>query len=145
MKWLRKLTGKDDMIKGIDHAAIVVSDMDRAFNFYSGVLGLDVILDGRESGGQKKSFLGNKKQVLIALTEDENRAAGGAAFTEGVNHIAFLVSDLEKSSLLLKEKGVSFIEEKKDKNGKITAYHFLDPDGLELEICSASEDEIPQY
>lgn len=145
MQWLRKLRGKGGMIKRIDHAAVVVSDMDRAFEFYSGVLGLDVILDGRDSGGQKKSFLGTNKQVLIALTEDENRVKGSAVHTEGVNHIAFLVGDLKKSSLLLKEKGVSFIEEKKDKNGKITAYHFLDPDGLELEICTASENEVPQY
>ena len=145
MEWLRKLTGKGGMIKQIDHTAIVVSDMDRAFEFYSGVLGLDVILDGRSSGGQKKSFLGNKKQTLIALTEDENRATGNTAYVEGVNHIAFLVGDLEKSSRLLKEKGVGFIEEKKDDSGKITAYHFLDPDGLELEICAASENEVPQY
>ncbi len=145
MEWLRKLKGKGGMIKQIDHAAIVVSDMDRAFEFYSGVLGLDVILDGRESGEQKKSFLGNKKQVLIALTEDKNRAAGDTADVEGVNHIAFLVGDLEKSSRLLKEKGIRFIEEKRDESGKITAYHFLDPDGLELEICTASENEVPQY
>ncbi len=145
MEWLRKLIGKDGLIKQIDHAAIVVSDIDRAIEFYSDVLGLDVILDGRESGEQKKSFLGTKKQVLIALTEDKNRAARGAAYVEGVNHLAFLVGDLEKSSRLLKEKGIRFIEEKKDESGKITAYHFLDPDGLELEICMASENEIPQY
>jgi lactoylglutathione lyase len=145
MEWLRKLRGKSVMIKQIDHAAIVVSDMDRAFEFYSVVLGLDVILDGRKSGGQKKSFLGAKKQVILALTEDKNRTSADTASVEGVNHIAFLVGDLEKSSRLLKERGVSFIEEKKDSDGKITAYHFLDPDGLELEICAASENEVPQY
>jgi len=145
MNWLQKLRGKRGMIKQIDHAAIVVGDMDRAFEFYSVILGLEVILDGRKSGGQKKSFLGNKKQVLIALTEDKARAGGHTAYVEGVNHIAFLVGDLEKSSLVLKDKGVNFIEEKKDKNGKITAYHFLDPDGLELEICAATDNEVPQY
>ena len=145
MEWLRELRNKGGMIKQIDHAAIVVTDMDRAFEFYSGVLGLDVILDGRKSGGQKKSFLGNKKHALIALTEDENRTRGGTAHAGGVDHIAFLVGDLEKSSRLLKDRGVSFIEEKKDESGKITAYHFLDPDGLELEICAAAGNEVPQY
>ena len=143
MEWIKRLTGKGGMIKRIDHAAIVVSDMDRAFEFYSGVLGLEILLDGRRGGGDKKSFLGTKKQALIALTEDKNRG-GASSGIECVNHIAFLVDDLEKSSRLLKEKGVSFIEEKKDKSGKTTAYHFLDPDGLELEICVPSE-EVPQY
>lgn len=142
MKWLRKLTGKGGMIKEIDHAAIVVSDMDAAFAFYSGVLGLKVLLDGRSGGGEKKSFLGTGKRALIALTEDKDRKTAG---TGGVNHIAFLVDDLESSSNMLKEKGINFIEEKKDDSGKATAYHFLDPDGLELEICAASDEEIPQY
>ena len=143
MEWLRKLTGRGGgMIKQIDHAAIVVSDMDRAFEFYSGVLGLEVLLDGRSEGGEKKSFLGSGKQALIALTEDKGRKTGGV---QGVNHIAFLVNDLEKSSQILKEKGVNFIEAKKDKSGKTTAYHFLDPDGLELEICVPSDEEVPQY
>lgn len=145
MKWLRNMMGGAGMVKGIDHAAIVVSDMDRAFEFYTGVLGLRVILDGRKEGGQKKSFLGTKSHALIALTEDKNRTNRDAGCVEGVNHIAFFVEDLNKSSLLLKERGVSFIEEKTDENGKVTAYHFLDPDGLELEICTAAGKEVPQY
>lgn len=143
MEWLRKLTGQSgSMIKEIDHAAIVVSDMDRAIEFYSGVLGLNVLMDGRSSGGEKKSFLGTGKRALIAITEDTDRKQGPS---DSVNHIAFLVDDLEESSKILREKGVSFIEEKKDSKGKITAYHFLDPDGLELEICIPSEEDIPQY
>ena len=145
MKWLRKIKGDDGMVKKIDHAAIVVSDMDRAFEFYAGVLGLYVILDGRKEGGQKKSFLGTKSHALIALAEDKNRTNDRAGYVEGVNHIAFFVEDLDKSSLLLTQRGVRFIEEKTDENGKITAYHFLDPDGLELEICTAAEKGVPQY
>ena len=142
MKWLRKLIGGGGVIKQLDHAAIVVSDMDKAFDFYSGVLGLDIIVDGRAEGGEKKSFLGVKKHALIALTEDKGRTS--SATTEPVHHIAFRVGDLQKSSLILQEKGVNFIEEKRDSQGRVTAYHFLDPDGLELEICEASE-EVPTY
>lgn len=145
MKWLSNIMGDDGMVKNIDHAAIIVSDMDRAFEFYAGVLGLRVILDGRKDGGQKKSFLGTKSHALIALTEDKKRTDDKTGYVEGVNHIAFFVEDLDKSSLLLKKKGVRFIEEKTDGNGKVTAYHFLDPDGLELEICTAVEEGVPQY
>ena len=60
MGWLDKLTGKDEMIKNLDHVAIVVGDMDRAIEFYTEVLGLRLILDGRPKGGEKKEFSRNK-------------------------------------------------------------------------------------
>ena len=57
MGWLDKLVGKSEMIKDLDHVAIVVSDMDRSIKFYTEVLGLNLLLDGRAGGGEKKVFL----------------------------------------------------------------------------------------
>ena len=144
MQWLKKILGKSKSIKGIDHAAIVVSDMDIAFDFYSGVLGLDIVVDGRGEGGDKKSFLGAGTKAFLALTEDMKRKSSDPGKTDAVDHIAFLVDDLERSKKKLIENGVEIIEEKTDSNNYITAYHFLDPDGLELEICKSSN-EIPTY
>jgi catechol 2,3-dioxygenase-like lactoylglutathione lyase family enzyme len=124
----------DTMIKGIDHIAIVVSDMDRSIKFYNEVLGLKIHHDGRREGERKKSFLGTKSATLVALTEDENRGKEEAGSVHGVDHVAFRVDDVEKASKVLKERGVEFIEEKLDKDGKGKSYHFFDPDGLELEI-----------
>lgn len=135
----------DTMIKGIDHVAIVVWDMDRSLKFYNEVLGLRIHHDGRKEGGSKKSFLGNKSETLVALTEDENRGKEGTRIVESVAHIAFRVDDVEKAGKLLKERGVEFIEEKLDKDGKRKSYHFLDPDGLELEIYGKTGQIIPPY
>lgn len=141
MKWLRRmLGGEKGNVGGIDHVAIVVSDMDRALGFYSGMLGLEIIRDGRPEGGEKKTFLGSEGSVFLAVTEDKNRSAEGP-----VNHIAFRVGGVEALGQRLKNAGISFIEEKTGPDGKTTAYHFLDPDGLELEICAAAPNEVPQY
>jgi lactoylglutathione lyase len=135
----------DTMIKGMDHVAIVVSDMDRSIKFYSEILGLKIHSDGRKEGGGKKSFLGTKSETLVALTEDENRGKYRTGFVEGVAHIAFKVDDVERTSKILRERGVQFIEEKLDRGGKKKAYHFIDPDGLELEIYGKTGEIIPAY
>jgi methylmalonyl-CoA/ethylmalonyl-CoA epimerase len=135
----------DDLIRNIDHVAIVVENMDRAIKFYNEVLGLKIHHDGRKEGGSKKSFLGSKSETLVALAENENRSKEGTRLVEGVAHIAFRVDDVEKASKLLKERGIEFIEEKMDKDGKRKSYHFLDPDGLELEIYGKTGQIIPPY
>jgi len=141
MKWLQSIfRGEKDSVGGIDHAAIVVTDMDRAVDFYSGLLGLEIIRDGRPEGGDKKTFLGNKSSVFLAVTEDKNRSSGGA-----VNHIAFKVDDVTAAAKRLKDAGITFTEEKTGPGGETTAYHFLDPDGLELEICAPTPNRVPQY
>ena len=145
MKWLRNIIGGNYIIKDIDHVAIVVSDMDVAVEFYTEVLGLGLIKDGRAEGGEKKTFIGTKSKVILAMTEDKEGKARDNASAGGVNHIAFGVSDVEKAAEILRGKGVKFIEEKVSEDGKVKAYHFLDPDGLELEICGDTRGEVPQY
>jgi len=145
MGWLDKIVGKEEMIKNLDHVAIIVSDMDRAIEFYTEVLGLRLISDGRPKGGEKKSFLGTKSKAIVALSEDKNRTLQKGGYLAGVDHVAFGVDDAEKSSGILKERGVEFIEIKLGDDGKPKAYHFLDPDGLELEICGDTGEEVPQY
>lgn len=145
MKWLDKLVGSNEMIKGLDHVAIVVSDMDRSIRYYTEILGLKLILDGRSQGGEKKSFLGTKSKAIVALSEDKNRSIDKGQYAEGVNHVAFGVVDAEKSSHILQDKGIEFIEVKMGDDGKPKAYHFLDPDGLELEIYTKTQKKVPQY
>jgi catechol 2,3-dioxygenase-like lactoylglutathione lyase family enzyme len=145
MKWIKNLLSSDTFITGIDHVAIVVSDMDRSIKFYNEVLGLTILKDGRNEGGQKKSFLGTKDHTLIALTEDKRLNCDKSQIVESVAHVAFKVVDVEKASKALKDKGVTFIEEKVEKDGKIKAYHFHDPDGLELEIYGETGESVPPY
>ena len=145
MKWIKNLLSSDTFITGIDHVAIVVSDMDRSIKFYNEVLGLIIIKDGRNEWSDKKSFLGTKDHTLIALTEDKKLNRDKSQVAESVAHVAFKVANVEKASKALKSKGVTFIEEKVEKDGKIKAYHFLDPDGFELEIYGETGESVPPY
>lgn len=144
MEILDKIRKNDPFIKGIDHIAIVVKDMDRSIKFYSEILGLIILYDGRKDGGDKKSFLGIKDKSFVAMTENLNKNIEQNTI-ESVSHFAFKVDDLEKARKTLEDRGIQFIEEKANEKGKIVAYHFLDPDGFELEIYGEAMEIIPAY
>jgi catechol 2,3-dioxygenase-like lactoylglutathione lyase family enzyme len=145
MSWIRNITRGKTLIRGLDHVAVVASDMDRSIEFYTALLGMKLIKDGRAEGGLKKSFIGTDKKAILAITEEKGGAGPGGGSAGGVNHVAFYVDDIERAGGLLREKGVRFIEEKVGQDGRTKAYHFLDPDGLELEICVETGKEAPQY
>lgn len=130
---LNRFKASKNFIKGIDHVALIVCDMDRSLNFYNNMLGLKILHDGRGDGGDKKSFLGIQEKSMVALTENAHKNMG-RNLDNSVSHIAFKVDNLDRAKASLESKGIEFIEEKKDSNGKPVAYHFLDPDGFELEI-----------
>ena len=141
---LDNIRSNQPKITGVDHVAIIVKDMDRSIKFYSEVLGLTIIHDGRSEGGLKKSFLGIKEKAFVALTENKDKNMD-RNIVESVCHIAFRVGDIETAKNDLSSKGIEFIEEKPNSSGKIVAYHFLDPDGFELEIYSDEKEIQPAY
>lgn len=141
---LDKLREKEPFISGIDHVAIVVKDIHNSIKFYSETLGLIILYDGRNDGGDKKSFLGVKDKSFLAITENPNKNIGQKT-VESVSHFAFKVDDIERAKSILEDRGIIFIEEKVNEKGKVVAYHFLDPDGLELEIYGESSEIIPAY
>jgi len=136
---------KDEpFLKGVDHVAIIVKNMDMSIKFYSEVLGMVVVYDGRKDGGEKKSFLGIKEKAFVALTENPDKDTENK-ISESVSHIAFRVENVEKSRETLESRGVEFTKEKTGADGKTKAYHFLDPDGLELEIYGGTGEITPAY
>ncbi|RMG20072.1 MAG: VOC family protein [Methanobacteriota archaeon] len=106
------------MIKQIHHLVIYVSDMEKAKQFYTSVLNMEM---GYTSAfWTEVSVPGSNTYIGLHLTED--------SIGKGTE-ISFLVENLEEAIESLKSKGVKFTSEIVDIGSSKRVIHFEDPDG----------------
>jgi catechol 2,3-dioxygenase-like lactoylglutathione lyase family enzyme len=134
----------------VQHIAISVSDMDVALQFYSGLLGLDVMMDMEMEGdpaieailGVKDLkmryvlFTGNGAQLNLLEFKSptgENIAQKQRPCDHAIHHIAFSVDDVEAAYKELSDKGIEFISPPQD-TGLAKACALRAPDGVVLEL-----------
>ncbi|MGB9729501.1 MAG: methylmalonyl-CoA epimerase [Thermoprotei archaeon] len=116
-------------IKGVNHIAIAVSNLNDALKIYNEILGLKIknILEIKEQG--VKIAMIEVGSTLIELLEplDENTPIGKFIKEkgEGIHHIALTVDNIESFIPKIKEKGLKLINEKPQKGaeGLITFIH----------------------
>lgn len=144
------------MITRIDHLNIVVSDLDKAREFFlllgctegiSSQLDTDFLekLTGiRCSGGRFVALHHPGSNVSIELLKFESTSPAqdgiGLANRIGLRHLAFAVSDIEAEVARLRGHGIEFIGEIRTwaKTGKKLIY-FYGPDGILLEFAQYPE------
>ena len=117
------------------HAAIIVSDYEKAREFYVEKLGFPVLRENyREDRGDWKLDLQFRDSELeiFAIPGAPPRLSYPEA--RGLRHLAFRVSDVEQAVKQLEEKGIECEPIRWDPytQRKITFFH--DPDGLPLEL-----------
>jgi catechol 2,3-dioxygenase-like lactoylglutathione lyase family enzyme len=117
------------------HVALTVSNVDRAREFYTGVLGFQVV---RESG--QRLVLGNGSIILaVGPAPDSVRALRKDRFDEnrvGLDHLSFTVSsrdNLEEAARMLDERGAPRGGIKDLAVLGIYVLRFRDPDNIQLE------------
>jgi catechol 2,3-dioxygenase-like lactoylglutathione lyase family enzyme len=144
------------MIERIDHLNIVVSDLDKAKEFFS-LLGftegisseLDSVFLKKLTGIQVThgSFVALHhpgSNVSIELLKFESGSTAdertGLANRIGMRHLAFAVTDIEEEVQRLKKHGVEFISGIQiwEKTGKKLVY-FHGPDNILLELAEYPE------
>lgn len=130
------------MIKKIDHIGIVVSNLDESIKFYQETLGLKL--------GERELLEHCKLQVAffpigdtdIELLQATSPDSIIAKYIEtdgpGVQHIAFVVENIDKALKELKLKGIELIDETPRNGARGARIAFLHPRstfGVLIELC----------
>jgi len=123
------------MIKRVEHVGIMVSNMDESIKFYETLLGSKVRI--RVNNGQKElvfltheGSLGFEIELIRDLQPTTKYSGHGL-----VNHLAFVVDDIDRVIAYYKQNGVNFLtsEPKEGINGRKTI-RFKGPNGEVLQL-----------
>ncbi|WP_046175849.1 VOC family protein [Domibacillus indicus] len=122
-------------ISKLEHVGIQVKSLDAAIDFYTKVIGLDLLeKQGHPDPNLKIAFLGFRQtdETLIELIEGYNPALPA----EGkVHHIAFTVDNIEEEIARIKEHKVPFVDESITTLPNGSRYiFFYGPDGEWIEL-----------
>jgi catechol 2,3-dioxygenase-like lactoylglutathione lyase family enzyme len=146
-------------MKGLHHVGITVADLERAIDFYHGVLGLGFVnepspvFDGAELGPAVGVPGAALRQVSLALGEETLElleyqrppSPVDAPLPQnalGAQHVAFLVDDIHARKAELEAKGVEFYSDVNVVDEGVIAgwrwVYFPDPDGNALELVEVA-------
>jgi len=149
------------MITGVHHVGVIVSDLEKALEFYTDVLGGKLLFRdeagpeylekgvGIKNASAKMAVLkvGPATLELIEYLNPRTKAEGLRPCDVGTFHLAFEVDDIDKTMEELKKRGIKFtsapnVVEGGEFKGWVWAY-FKDPDGHQLEVVENRELKYP--
>lgn len=122
-------------LKNIHHVAIICSEYKKSKEFYTKILGLEIIREvyRKERESYKLDLkLGDSQIELFSFPNAPERPSYPESC--GLRHLAFQVEDVEKTADELQGKGIRVEDIRIDEfTGKKFTF-FSDPDGLPLEL-----------
>jgi catechol-2,3-dioxygenase len=117
----------------IKETCLYVSDLEKAKQFYHGILALPII----NYVEQKHLFLRAGQSVLLLFNPEDSRkkTSPPAHYGSGKQHFAFEVQEAKyaQSKSEIERKGIEITEEITWRSGK-KSFYFHDPEGNVLEI-----------
>ncbi|MBV9951476.1 MAG: VOC family protein [Acidimicrobiia bacterium] len=137
------------LLDGVNHVAVVTNDTDRFHAFYREVFDATVAHDGRSPEGMRFSIvdIGPKRELNVfepppELSQPDLRSQ---MFGRGaIDHMGLQAASLEAFELIrerLIERGAA--DEFVTDFGPVLSMFFVDPDGLEGEVCVPNPDAQP--
>lgn len=120
-------------VKKFLHTRMRVSDLDQTINFYTNVLGLEVLERKTSPRGSQLGFLKvPNSDELIELTSFP--PSGPVKVQEDLIHLAFQVDNLDDTIASLTAKGIQ-ITDGPTRTSSGSRFIFIDaPDGYEIEL-----------
>jgi len=117
---------RQDMLQGLNHLTLAVSDLQTSINFYHSLLGMNV-----RAKWNKGAYLecGN---LWLCLSLDENRSFANPE-TSDYTHYAFTIEEKDFANFLsrLEQEKIPLWETNASEGNSC---YFLDPDGHKLEV-----------
>ncbi len=116
----------------LEHVNLTVSDLDRSIDFYTRLLALRTRWRGTTTSGTPAAHIGDERGYLALFEAREGGRAALDYARPGLNHMGFVVEDLDKVRERAIELGASPGEEHDYEPGR--RFYVLDPDGIEVEL-----------
>lgn len=117
------------MLQQIDHIGIAVRDLDETIAFYRDVMGLEVS-STEIFNGMKIAFLriaDSELELLEDMTPDGAIARHIAKRGEGLQHVAYRVSNIEQALAEMRAKGITLIDAQPRPGARNARVAFLHP------------------
>jgi glyoxylase I family protein len=124
--------------RGIHHAALICSDVERTIQFYQGLLGFPLVelVENRDYKGSSHFFFDLGNQTLLGFFDFPGLGLQpGVESVGSVQHIAISVprDRWEQLRTRLDEAGVTYFG---PDQGIRESMYFKDPDGIQVELLS---------
>ena len=128
-------------ITGFGHVGFVVSDMDRAIDFYQNKLGFKIVAEITPPG-RKIVFLEICKGQTIELFSGGEEKISTSPKTIGYAHTCLIIEGMAELMEDLKARGVEFNGEPRINEDGSGAFRILDPDGNEFEMMQRGPNSV---
>jgi len=122
----------------IHHVAIIASDYERSKDFYTRILGFEIIRETYRAERQSYKLdlkVGDAQIELFSFPNPPARVSRPEAC--GLRHLAFVVADLDQTRSRLLSHRLELEEIRLDPTTGKRFFFFSDPDRLPLEIYEA--------
>lgn len=117
-------------ISGIQHASFLIADLDRALDFYHGVLGMAIVPDRPELGYPGVWLQIQQQQIHLLQLPNPDPVEGRPQHGGRDRHVAFGISELDSLVARLKTAGIAYTLSRSGRR----ALFCRDPDGNALEF-----------
>jgi methylmalonyl-CoA/ethylmalonyl-CoA epimerase len=132
------------MIEKIDHIGVAVKDLEANAKFYRETLGVPV--GEIFTHGEMRGVFVNIGGVEFELLANDNPESAIAKHIEkkgeGIQHVAFQVSQIEKKIETLKGKGIAFLDQKPRPGARGSMIAFMHPkstQGILMELVEPAK------